>query len=108
MRSKFFALFTVVIMLSMVLVSCQPAATPAAAPAATPQTIVQTVVVQQPGQNVVDGVLAGPPQAETGERHADLGYGQQAAGIGQKIERRLGAGIALGGHLAEARMAHRK
>ena len=61
MRSKFFALFTVVIMLSMVLVSCQPAATPAAAPAATPQTIVQTVVVQQPGQNVV--VTATPAPA---------------------------------------------
>jgi len=60
MRSKFFAMFTVVIMLSMVLTACQPAATAAPA-AATPQTIVQTVVVQQPGQNVV--VTATPAPA---------------------------------------------
>ncbi len=60
MRSKFLALFTVVIMLSMVMTSCQPAA-PAAPAASTPQTIVQTVVVQQPGQNVV--VTATPAPA---------------------------------------------
>ena len=62
----------------------------------------------QPDQNVVDGVLAGPPQAEAGQRHTYLGHRQETPRIGQKIERRLRAGIAFRGHLAEPRMTHRK
>ena len=65
MRSKFVALFTVVVLLSMVMTACQPAATAAPAPAATPQTVVQTVIVQQPGQNVVVTATPAPVQAVT-------------------------------------------
>src|ERR1017187_2183562 len=36
----------------------------------------------QPDQNVVDGVLAGPPQAETGQGDTHLGHGKQTARVG--------------------------
>src|ERR1019366_7180110 len=62
----------------------------------------------QPHQNVVDGVLAGPPQAKAGQGDTHLGHGKQTARVGWQIERRLRAGIAFRGHLAEPRMAHRE
>jgi peptide/nickel transport system substrate-binding protein len=66
MRSKFLVLFTGLIVLSMVLTACQPAATAAPAPVVpTPQTIVQTVVVQGPGQTTVVTATPAPVQAVT-------------------------------------------
>ncbi|MGD0003824.1 MAG: ABC transporter substrate-binding protein [Anaerolineaceae bacterium] len=69
MRSRFLVLFTALIVLSMVLTACQPAATAApAAPAPvvpTPKTIVQTVVVQQPGQTTVITATPAPVQPVT-------------------------------------------
>ncbi len=63
---------------------------------------------QQPGENAINRVFARPSQAETGKGHTYLGHRKQAPGIGQEVERRLRAGIALRGHLAQPGMPHRK
>ena len=49
-----------------------------------------------------------PSPGQTRQRHAYLGHGKQPSGIGQKVERRLRAGIAFLRHLAQARMPHRE
>ena len=63
---------------------------------------------EQPDEDLVDGVLAGPAQPEAGQGHADLGYGKQTAGIGQEVECGLRAGIAFLRQLAQTRMADGK
>src|SRR5579883_1049562 len=53
-------------------------------------------------------VLAGPAQAQAGEGHAHLRHRLQPLRLRQQVERGLRARAPLLGHLAQARMTHRK
>ena len=56
----------------------------------------------------VERVFAGPAQAETGQRDADLGDGEEFFRMREKGERDVGAGVAFFGEMAQAGIAHRE
>ncbi len=58
-------------------------------------------------QQAIQGVFAGPTQAKTGQRNAELGDRKQTPRIGQQTERALRAGLPLRGEFAQTRLAHR-
>jgi hypothetical protein len=51
-------------------------------------------------------VFARPAEPETGQRDAHLRDGQQLFGLRQQRESHAGAGVAFGGHVAEARIPY--
>ena len=67
MRSKLFAVAALLIVASMVLAACQPAAAP------TPETIVQTVVVEGEVQEIVVTATPGPEAAKPAVLRINLG-----------------------------------
>ena len=67
MRSKLFAVAALLIVASMVLAACQPAAAPA------PETIVQTVVVEGEVQEIVVTATPGPEAAKPAILRINLG-----------------------------------
>src|SRR5205814_9453029 len=62
--------------------------------------------LQRSTEKRVEGILAGPPEAETCERDTDLRHREQAARIGEQVKCDLGARLALFGELTKPGLAH--
>ena len=62
--------------------------------------------IEDPKQDLVNGILARPSQAETGQRHADLRRAEQAAGIGQQAQSRARGDVALLRQFVQSRTAN--
>ena len=58
------------------------------------------------GQDLIDGVLSSPAEAEAGQGHTHLSGGQQAAWSRQQAQSRLGSGMPVCRHLPQARLAY--
>jgi len=59
-------------------------------------------------QDLVKGVFAGPAEAETGQGHADLSYGEKLFRMREESKGHTGAGVTFFGEVAEARVSHRQ
>ena len=58
MRSKIFVIFGILVIVSMIMAACQPAATPETV------TVIQTVVVEKEGETVIETVVVGEPSID--------------------------------------------
>ena len=62
--------------------------------------------IERGAEDLIEGIFTGPADPQAGQRDANLGDGKQPPGIGKEVKGALGARMAAGGELTQARLAH--